>query len=91
MSTSKSGTTYTYVSGSTITAGGASNTMGGGRGIVMLISISAMVGIGTTIANAKRIVPKKHFFILMPPYLIFSRKQPSAPYGFLIPPFHCAG
>jgi hypothetical protein len=48
--------------------------MGGGRGIPMLISIPAIVGIGTTIANAKRIVPKSNFFILLPPYPVFIRK-----------------
>jgi hypothetical protein len=40
----------------------------------MLISIPAIVGIGTTIANAKRIVPKSNFFILLPPYPVFIRK-----------------
>jgi hypothetical protein len=44
--------------------------MGGGRGIPMCISIAAIVGIGTTIANANRIVPKSNFFILLPPVLI---------------------
>jgi len=69
MSTSIAGTTYTpFVSGITITSGGASNTMGGGREIPILISTPAIVGIGTTIDNAKRIVPKSNFFILLPPY-----------------------
>jgi hypothetical protein len=42
--------------------------MGGGRGKPMLIFTSAIVGRGTTIANAKRIVPKSSFFILLPPF-----------------------
>jgi len=41
--------------------------MGGGRGKLMCISTSAIVGIGTTITNAKSIVPKRYFFILLPP------------------------
>jgi hypothetical protein len=41
--------------------------MGGGRGILMCISTPAIVGIGTTITNAKSIVPKSNFFILLPP------------------------
>jgi hypothetical protein len=41
--------------------------MGGGRGILMCIFTSAIVGIGTTITNAKSIVPKSNFFILLPP------------------------
>jgi hypothetical protein len=45
--------------------------MGGGRGILMLTFTSANVGIGTTIANAKRIVHKNSFFIFLPPYLVF--------------------
>jgi len=44
--------------------------MGGGRGIPILISTPAIVGIGTTITNAKSIVPKSNFFILLPPILI---------------------
>jgi hypothetical protein len=43
--------------------------MGGGREIPILISTSAIVGMGTTIANAERIVPKSNFFMLLPPYL----------------------
>jgi hypothetical protein len=42
--------------------------MGGGREIPILISTPAIVGIGTTIDNAKRIVPKSNFFIVLPPY-----------------------
>jgi hypothetical protein len=38
--------------------------MGGGSGIPMCISIAAIVGIGTTVTNAKSIVPKSNFFIL---------------------------
>jgi hypothetical protein len=45
--------------------------MGGGREIPILTSTPAIVGIGTTIANAKRIVPKSDFFILLPPYPVF--------------------
>jgi len=43
--------------------------MGGGREIPIFISTSAVAGIGTTIANDKRIIPKSNFFILLPPYL----------------------
>jgi hypothetical protein len=50
-----------------MTSGGAGNTIGGGRGIPMFIFICATVGIGTTIANIKRIVPKSNFFMLIPP------------------------
>jgi hypothetical protein len=32
--------------------------------------IAAIVGIGTTIANAKRIAPQNNFFILLPPIFI---------------------
>jgi hypothetical protein len=73
MSTSASGTTYTSsVSGIATTSGGASNAIGGGREIPTLIFTPAIAGIGTTIANAKRIVPKSNFLILFPPYdLIF--------------------
>jgi hypothetical protein len=48
------------VSGSTISTGGAANTMGGGREMLTL----AIVGIGNTSTNAKSIVPKSNFFIL---------------------------
>jgi hypothetical protein len=41
--------------------------MGGGREIPIPIFTSAIVGIGTTIANAKRIVLQSNFFILLPP------------------------
>jgi hypothetical protein len=44
--------------------------MGGGRGKLMRISTCAIVGIGTTITNAKKIVPKSNFFILLPPLSI---------------------
>jgi hypothetical protein len=50
--------------------------MGGGRGKLMCISTAAIVGIGTTITNAKSIVPKSNFFILLSPILI--KKWPSA-------------
>jgi len=36
----------------------------------MCISTAAIAGIGTTISNAKSIVPKSNFFILLPPILI---------------------
>jgi hypothetical protein len=49
--------------------------MAGGRGILMCISTAAVVGIGMTITNAKSIVPKRNFFILLPPNLII--KWPS--------------
>jgi hypothetical protein len=42
--------------------------MGGGRGKLMRISTAAIVGIGTTITNAKSIAPKSNFFILLPPF-----------------------
>jgi hypothetical protein len=45
--------------------------MGGGREIPILISTAAIVMIGKTLTNAKRIVPKSNFFILLPP-LFFS-------------------
>jgi hypothetical protein len=41
--------------------------MGGGREIPMLTCTSAIVGIGMTIADSRRIVPKSSFFILSPP------------------------
>jgi hypothetical protein len=41
--------------------------MGGGREIPIPIFTSAIVGIGTTITNAKSIVPKRKFFISLPP------------------------
>jgi hypothetical protein len=44
--------------------------MGGGREIPIPIFTPAIVGIGTTIANAKSIVPKSNFFILLPPLSI---------------------
>jgi hypothetical protein len=44
--------------------------MGGGRGKLMPIFTCAIVGIGTTITNAKSIVPKSNFFILFSPILI---------------------
>jgi hypothetical protein len=68
MSASISGATYTsFVSGIAITSGGVENTMGGGRGIPMLTFTPAIAGIGTTIANAKKIVHNSNFFILLPP------------------------
>jgi hypothetical protein len=33
----------------------------------MCMSTAAIVGIGTTITNAKSIVPKSNFFIVLPP------------------------
>jgi hypothetical protein len=42
--------------------------MGGGREIPILISTAAIVGIGTTIAKTKRIVPKSNVFIFLPPF-----------------------
>jgi hypothetical protein len=62
MSVSTSGTAYTYVSGSTINAGGAEKMMGG-REMLMSTSAFAVVGIGNTNPNAKSIVPRKNFFI----------------------------
>jgi hypothetical protein len=44
--------------------------MGGGREILTLISTAAIAGIGTTIIKVRNIVPKKNFFILLPPVLI---------------------
>jgi hypothetical protein len=42
--------------------------MGGGRGKLILISTPALAEIGTTIANAKKIVTESNLFILLPPY-----------------------
>jgi hypothetical protein len=42
--------------------------MGGGKEMLTLISTAAVVGKGMTIANAKSIVPKSNFFILLSPY-----------------------
>jgi hypothetical protein len=42
--------------------------MGGGREIPMPIFTPAIVGIGTKIANAKKIVPKSNLFILLSPF-----------------------
>jgi hypothetical protein len=68
MSTSISGTKYTpFVSGNTMTSGGASNTMGGGREIPILIFTPAIAGTGTTITRAKSNVAKNNFFIFLPP------------------------
>jgi hypothetical protein len=67
MSTSASGTTYTYVSGSTTNIGGAGNRKGGGRAILTFTSTSAVVGIGTVITIAKSNVPKNILFMLSPP------------------------
>jgi hypothetical protein len=44
--------------------------MGGGRGNPICISTAAIVLIGKTLINAKKIVPKSNFFILLPPILI---------------------
>jgi hypothetical protein len=44
--------------------------MGGGRGIPMCISIAAIVGMGSAMTNAKKIVPQSNFFILLPPLSI---------------------
>jgi hypothetical protein len=41
--------------------------MGGGRGMPICMVIPAIVGLGTEIANAKKIAPKSNFFILWPP------------------------
>ena len=41
--------------------------MGGGSEIPILIPTSAIVGIGTIIAEAKSNVPNSDFFILYPP------------------------
>jgi hypothetical protein len=41
--------------------------MGGGGGKLTLIFTCAIVWIGTRITNAKKIVPKSNFFILLPP------------------------
>jgi hypothetical protein len=44
--------------------------MSGGRGMLMPIFTftPAIVGIGTTIDNAKKIVPRSNLFISLPPY-----------------------
>jgi len=41
--------------------------MGGGRKIPILTSTAAIVMVGKTLTNVKRIVPKSNFFILLPP------------------------
>jgi hypothetical protein len=41
--------------------------MGKGREMPILTSTPAIVGIGNTSTNAKSIVPKSNFFILLPP------------------------
>jgi hypothetical protein len=46
--------------------------MGGGSEIPIFIFTPAIVGIGTTTANAKRIVPNSNFFMLLPPLVILS-------------------
>ena len=48
----------------TINCGGAAKTMGGGKPILIFTSTLAIVGIGTTVINAKSIVAKSTFFIL---------------------------
>jgi hypothetical protein len=53
------------VSGSTINTGGAANTMGGGREMLMPTATLAIVGIGNTSTNAKSIVPNNNFFIFL--------------------------
>jgi len=71
------------VSGITITSGGAANTMGGGKEIPIPIFTPAFVRIGVKITNAKNIVPKSSFFILLPPLSItdaifpFGKKYPT--------------
>jgi hypothetical protein len=49
--------------------------MGGGREIPKPIFTSAIVGIGTTTANAKSNVAKNNFFISLPPLSRASCKQ----------------
>ena len=44
--------------------------MGGGKEIPKLMFTPAIVGIGVKITNAKNIVPKSIFFILLPPLFI---------------------
>jgi len=44
--------------------------MGGGREIPICTSTPAIVGTGTILANARRIVPKTSLFILLPPLLL---------------------
>jgi hypothetical protein len=51
----------------TINCGGAAKTMGGGKPILIFTSTLAIVGIGTTIMNAKSIVAKSNFFISLHP------------------------
>jgi hypothetical protein len=66
------------VSGITTTSGGASNTMAGGREIPIFISTLAIAGIGMTIKNVKKIIPKSNFFTLLPPCLAFIKNLPFA-------------
>jgi hypothetical protein len=58
-----SGTTYTYVSGTTINAGGAANMMGGGKPILVPTSTLAIVETGTAMSSAKSNVPVNNLFI----------------------------
>jgi hypothetical protein len=43
--------------------------MGGGRGIPTLIFTCAIVGIGTVMANTKRIIPKDNVFIFIASFI----------------------
>jgi hypothetical protein len=52
----------------TITSGGALNAMGGGTVMRTFMPACAMLGMGTTIANAKSIVPRSAFSNPVPPY-----------------------
>jgi len=56
--------------------------MGGGRPILTFIFTAAGVGTGRTITNAKRIVPKSNFFIVLPPLPTISIASGMA--GFII-------
>jgi hypothetical protein len=52
--------------------------MGGGKPILTFILTCAIVGTGKTITNAKSIIPKSNFFILLPPLIhhCFAAHQP---------------
>jgi hypothetical protein len=63
------------VSGNTTTAGGAANTISGGRAIPTLTFTAASVVIGKTLINTKSIVPKNNFFILSSPLSNFDATQ----------------
>lgn len=57
--------------------------MGGGRGKLTLIFTSAIVEMGTAIANAKRIVPKSNLFIVLTSLFSFHPETSSLGLGII--------